>query len=306
MNILFIIALVLGLIYPVTRVIILHFPQYVCNRLTDLYEWFFKLKCNEAVHWGCRVYTANSLQAMRSGKTLSMVNAVIRYYKRYNNKKIYVGDIKKVQKIIVISNICIPSIPCLKFMSFEQLNTWFDLKTEMEEKEPNNVYKCLFVLDEIGAVCNSRQYRDNFNIANISSILQMGHLGIQGLVGTSQRFSLCDALLRQVTDLCITSRLIGLLGYRKRVLINCHYIGHDMEEAQNDMVLKPIKMTAHFLYNKNYNCYNTLELATELTHSKDFLSSEEVLQNLNLHQDNLEEHTLKRNYRTKKIIKIKK
>lgn len=300
MSLFLIIGLFAALLFPLTRCILLHLPQYIYKRFTDLYSWFFKLECNKAVHLGCRIFTANSVQAMRSGKTLSMVNYVIRYYKRYNNKKIIEDGKNKIQKIIVISNITIFSLPCLPFTSFEQLNSWWDLKQSMEKENPQISYKCLFVLDEIGAVCNSREYRNNFNLANISSILQMGHIGILGLLGTSQRFSLCDALLRQVTDLCITSRLFGILGYRKRILVNNYFIGHDMEESQSDMVLKPIKTTVSFLYNRNYNCYNTLELANSLTHSKDFLTSEEVLSNLNLHNSNLEEHTLKRKYRTKK------
>lgn len=299
MSFLIIILIIVLFLFPLTRCILLHFPIYLYKRITDLYMWLVKLKCNEAVHLGCRIFVANSAQAMRSGKTLSMVNYVIRYYKKYNNKKIIEDGIKKTQKIIVISNISIPSIFCLPFLSFEQLNEWCDLKHQMEKENNNFSYKCLFVIDEIGAVCNNRQFKKNFNITNISSILQMGHLGILGVLGTSQRFNLCDALLRQVTDLCVTSRLLGILGYRKRFIINSYFLGHDMEESQTDMILKPIKIEVRFLYNHNYNCYNTLELAQVLTHDKNFLSSEEVLSNLNLHQDNDKEYNLKRKYKKK-------
>lgn len=294
-----IIVLLFLLIIPITRCILFHLPQYCFFRAKDLYEWFFKYKCNLAQHLGVRIFIANSQQAMRSGKTLSMVNYVINYYNQYNNKTILVNNEKKIQKIIIISNINIPCLPCLKFTTFEQLNTWFDLKQELEEKDKNSCYKCLFVIDEISAVCNNRQYKQNFNIANIASLVQMGHLDILGVLGSSQRFTLCDALLRQITDYCVTSRLLGLFEWKKRICINNYFLGHDLEEAQNDLLIKPIRSDIKFLYDKNYNCYNTKEIATMLTHSKDFLSSSEVLQNLNLHSDNIQQHNLKNKYKKK-------
>lgn len=294
-----IIAILLLFVFPITRCILLHFPQYVYLRALDLYEWYFKLRCNVAEHLGVRIFIANSEQAMRSGKTLSLVNYVISYYNRYNNKTILVNNVKKTQKIIIISNINIPCLPCLRFENFEQINNWYTLKQELEDKDSSSCYKCLFVLDEIGAVCNNREYKKNFNIANISSILQMGHIEILGILGSAQRFSLCDALLRQVTDYCVTSKLLGFLPYRKRICINCYYLGHDMEESQTDLVLKPIRIDVKFLYNKNYNCYNTKEIANMLIHSKEFLDSNTVLQNLALHSSNLQEHTLKKKYKKK-------
>lgn len=294
-----IIALLLLFIFPVTRCFLLHLIPYIFNRFVDLYEYIFEYKINLAEHLGVRIFIANSKQAMRSGKTLSMVNYVIDYYKRYNNKTILVDGKKKKQKIIIISNINILGVHSIKFNSFEQLNTWYDTKQAFEKADKNSVYKALFVLDEIGAVCNSRQYKNNFNIANISSILQMGHLDVLGVVGSAQRFSLCDALLRQVTDLCITSQLVGLFSWKKRFVINNYYLGHDLEESQSDLYIKPIRMTVSFLYNRNYDCYNTKELANTLTHDKTYLSNEEILQNLALHNDNLQEHNLKKKYKKK-------
>lgn len=300
MHILLVFLLVILLIFPITRCVIFHLPQYIYNRITDLWDWFYNLKKNEAQFLGVRVFIANSEQAMGSGKTLNLANYVISYYNQYNDKKIKKDNKIYIQKLIVFSNFNISNIPTVPFKAFEQLNEWELLKKNLEEKDPCSIYKCLFVIDELAAVCNSREYRNNFTISNLQALLQQRHLGICGCLGSAQRFHMIDAAFRGITDLCVTSKLLGLLPWRKRFLISQYYLGHDMEEAQSELMVQPVMLDVKFLYNKNYNCYNTHQIATQLIHNKNNFSDEQILNNLALHQDNNTNLKLKKKYQKSK------
>lgn len=300
MQILIVFGFIILLIFPISRCIIFHLPQYIYNRIIDLWDWFYNLKCNEAQFLGIRCFVANSEQAMGSGKTLNLANYVISYYNQYNNKKIKKDGKIYIQKLIVFSNFNIKGVPVVPFRAFEQFNEWEALKSNLEEKDPTSIYKCLFVCDELAAVCNSREYRNNFTVSNLQALLQQRHFGILGFLGSAQRFKMIDAAYRNICDLCVTSKLLGLLPWKKRFLVSELYLGHDMEEAQSELMVQPVGLEVKFLYNKNYNCYDTHEIAMQLIHNKNNFSDEQILNNLALHQDNNTNLKLKKKYQKSK------
>lgn len=297
MQVLLVFLLVILLIFPFTRCVIFHLPQYIYNRTVDFWDWTYGLKKNEAQFLGIRCFVANAEQAMGSGKTLNLANYVLSYYNQYNNKKIKKDNKIYIQKIIIFTNFTIEGIPSIPFRSFEQLNEWDALKKKLEAEDPGSIYKCLFIADELAAVCNSREYRNNFTISNLQALLQQRHIGILGFLGSAQRFKMVDAAYRNICDLCVTSKLIGLLPWKKRFLLSEFYLGHDMEESQSELMVKPVGLEVRFLYNKNYNCYNTHQIATQLIHNKNNFTDAEILNNLALHQDNNTNVKLKKKYK---------
>jgi len=305
MKFILLVALILALIFPITRCILLHIPFYIFHRAKDVYEYFFKYKINEAKNLGIKMYVSalDHSQVFGSGKTLSAVILVKKYFKKYNNKTILVNGAKKKQKIIVFSNIDLKGIPTVPFTSFEQLNGWVDMKKELDENNPDCFHVCLFFLDEAGVIMSHRAYASTFKPQQINTLLTSRHTYIKGLVLTNQDFSLTDKLIREITQEVVSCKMCALLPHKKRVLINTTYSAAELENCLDPTLLQHIRQRCIYVFDKWYGCYDTMALVDLVAHDKNFMTAEETLRALDLHEKNLgQEFSLKRKYR-KQIMK---
>lgn len=278
------------IVSPVFRCLFLWLFKYIYDRLRDIYIYIRYKKYNIAEQRNMIIFVANPKKIFGSGKTLMMVKYFYRYYKKYNNKIIYVKNeegkyVKKIQKLICFSNLEIKGIPIVWFDSLEMIEEWKDKKAQLEEENPDCVYKLIILSDELGAVLNSRSFKSNITNSNINAILQQRHLDVCMWVSSSQKFNYVDALYRNSIDKCITCRLIGLLDYKYRLLYTEVYIAQDFENITDPEKLKPLKRKCFYILNSDYNRYDTKHMITDLIHkqkSGDLISDEEYLKAIQL------------------------
>ena len=139
------------------------------------------------------------------GKTLSMVHDVIDFYYQFNGKKVWDDRFDRwaIQKVFVLSNVHINGIKYRHLKSLSQLNQIAKWRHVSDRKKHHGKYYrtiTLLVVDEASTQLNSRSFKTNFaNPQTLSTLLTSRHALIHGIYMTSQRFSHCDALLRQVT-----------------------------------------------------------------------------------------------------------
>ena len=285
--ILIVIAIVF-LISPVFRCLLLNVHKYIVDRLRDIYIYIRYKKYNEAKQLNQIIFVSHPSVAYGSGKTLMTVKFFYNYYKRYNNKVVYIKDdkgnyVKKIQKLVAFSNLSINGIPTIPFDSLEMIEEWKDKKEELEKNDSNSIYKLIILTDELGCVLNSRSFKSNITNSNINAILQQRHLGVTLWVSSSQRFSYVDALYRNSIDKALTCRLIGFLDFKKRLLLTEMYLGQDLENATGAIQPKPLKRKCYFIIDKDYTRYDTTHMIEDLIHKSktgDLISDEEYLKSI--------------------------
>ncbi len=92
-----------------------------------------------------------------------------------------------------------------------------------------------------------------------------------------------------------------LVPFRRRIMIQKTYSASELEQCLDTTKLIPLRVGAIYIHNKEYESYNTMELVREIAHSKDFMTSSEVLERLQPTEKSLgAEYSLKRRYRNKK------
>lgn len=213
------------------------------------------------------------------GKTLSAVHEVCRLYKKYNNKKIYDRDRKKwvMQKVMVLSNVDLLTIPYEKFVSLQQVIDCASYNRAIDLA--NDTLTVVIVLgDEFSVQLNSRSFKTNIDPLFLNTLLTCRHHHIS-LYYTSQRFNHVDALLRQVTSYVVDC------SKSWRFMVHRYYDAWDMENATSAQLVRPFRHTGWFVFERNYNAYDTLACVDNLSKqvkANDMLSQDEILQNLNL------------------------
>jgi len=271
---------------PFIPFVIKHFYHIVLNGAVDIYYYFKHKEYNRCKFYG-RVYmiTAYRNKVFGSGKTLNMVKLVREIYKRYNGKPVWSEDEQGfvTQNIHIISNVTLTDIPYTPFKSVSQL----------KNVEQGTEDVTIFVFDEIGAIWNSRNYKDNISTELLKRLLQVRKNKI-AILGTAQRFKFVDALLRQITGsiVCVrkTWRILKLLEYDAVAFENCDNI---------DM-LKPLRKSYSFVFNKDYAAYDTSEIVDSLS-KEDMLSDAEILMNQGVQQPDIDFATgIKRRFRKRK------
>ena len=125
----------------------------------DIRDYFKFKKYNRFTNYGViTMFTASGTQVFGSGKTISMIKDVIRIYKQYNNKLVYDPDeqVFKTQHIHIISNVELNGIPYIKFTGVNQF-------VDIDKYNFDSMDVAIYVLDESGAVFNSRQFKNNIS-----------------------------------------------------------------------------------------------------------------------------------------------
>lgn len=261
--------------FPVIRCMVFHPLLTLTYLIRDTFNYFHRSKWNEASYGDVRSYVAQSSVSFGCGKTLSAARIANSLYRQYNNKKVWCSERKKfvTQKIHIISNITFISIPFEKLVSLKQfvqeVNSFYET-----DKLNNTLTVTYLIVDEAGSQFNSRQFKSNFDALFIKTLLTSRHFKAS-IILTSQRQSMIDALLRQITNVVIACKKV----WRFEVLY--YYDGYEIDTAQNPALVEPFARKAWFIRNKNFAMYNTYELVGDLQkscESGDRLSEKEILE----------------------------
>lgn len=183
----------------------------------------------------------------------------------------------------MISNVELLDVPYTPFISAEQLKN-----VEQEEQDIT-----IFVFDEVGAIWNSRNYKDNISTELLKRLLQVRKNKI-GIICTAQRFKFVDALLRQITgSLYCVNKMWRILAIRE-------YDAVSFENCDNIDMLKPLSKKYKFVFDKDYLAYDTSAIVDDLK-KKDMLTDAEILSAQGVIEPNIDFATgIKKRYRKRK------
>lgn len=243
--------------------------KFIIFGIKDIYKYFhFKMYNNFNGFGRIYLYSASGSQVFGSGKTLSMIRNVFNIYHTYNNKTVYDFDKKKytTQRIHIISNVELYGIPYIKFTDVSQF-------IDIEKYNFGSMDIVLYVLDESGAIFNSRQFRDNIGTEMLTRLLQ-SRKNKCCLFMTSQRLQFTDKLLREILSHVIECKKVW------RIVINKYYNPLDLEYALNPSLIKADFMRLWFATDNSFKMYNTYQLVEQLRKEYNpnmYLSTEEIL-----------------------------
>lgn len=262
----FILLMVFSVVF---RVIVLHPVATIVNGIKDIYKYFryhewHRMKTGKLVCY-CALFG--------KGKTLSVVHYVVANYKKYNDRMIYDYDRKKwvTQKVHVVSNVDL-QIPYEKFVSLSQIVQIADTYSQIDRE--NDTLTCVLVLgDEFSVQMNSRNFKSNIDPLFLNTLLTCRHHHIS-IIYDAQRFNHVDALLRQVTSYVVQCNKVW------RVMVSSQYDAYELENATTPTMVKPLRRFGWFIFDKDYEAYDTLACVDNLAKSckdGDMLSEEEIL-----------------------------
>lgn len=251
------------------RVVILHPFATIRYGITDFYK-YIRYK-----QW--RVCETGKLVALvglfKMGKTLSCVHYIVHLYKKYNNRLVYDKFRHKwvTQYVQVVSNVKL-SIPYIEFTGLRQIVDIADQIKQVDE-ENDTLTVTLVLGDEFSVQLNSREFKTNIDPLFLNTLLTCRHHHIS-IYYTTQRFNHVDALLRQVTSYVLSCNKIW------RVMVHKKYDAYELENATSIMMVKPLRRFGWFIFDSDYNAYDTLACVENLSKScinGDMLSEDEIL-----------------------------
>lgn len=285
MSILFIIGFIVILfLFPYIRLVFFNFPTWFIYTIKDIFNYLSKFQFNVCPTGKIICYSG----LFGFGKTLSAVHNVISLYKRYNDKKCFVNGRWRIQKIVILSNVVLTSVPYKKLESLSDITDWTHIKDKLDN---DKYYYVLLVLgDEFSTCLNSRNFKSNIDPIFLNTLVTSRHYAIS-LYYTSQRFHLVDKLLRDVTFYVVDCKKIG------RIEVLRKYDAFDMENCSNVSLIKPIQKSGYLITNRLYSSYDTLAVVDNLIKSveqKDMISEIDIINKLSASPDNIDQVRLRR------------
>lgn len=268
--------------------------KYILPHLfKDIYNFFKKKKYNNFKGFGRIVlYAASGSQVFGSGKTASMIHEVLEIYHRYDGLQVYCEDLQEfvTQRIHIISNVELFDVPYIKF---ENVNQFVDI--DKYEFGPEDV--TIYLLDESGAIFNSREFRDNISTEFLARLLQSRKNKVC-LYMTSQRLQFTDKILREICSVVVECR-------KSWRFIRCReYSALDLEYAINPEIVRPLLTRYWFATDRDFANYNSFQIVEQLRKKYkpgDYLSTSEVLQTYGDNSSDLDVNTnLKKKYRSRR------
>lgn len=252
------------------RVVLLHPVATVTHGVRDMYSFvrykkWLVCKTGELIAF---------IGLFGKGKTLSAVRYVLKKFKKYNDRKIYDFSRQKwvTQKVHIISNVDLLGVPYERFTGLAQIVQAAERFKQIDIE--NDTLTCVYVLgDEFSVQLNSRQFKSNIDPLFLNTLLTCRHHHIS-LVYTSQRFNHVDALLRQVTSYVISCDKCW------RIMVHRKYDAFALENASDPTLIKPMRRFGWFIFDADFNAYDTLACVDNLTkscQSGDMLSEEEIM-----------------------------
>lgn len=271
---------------PIIPFMIRHFYHIVTNGIVDIYKYFKYKKYNECKDYG-RIYmiTAHRNRVFGSGKTLDMTMVARQIFNRYDGLPVWSEDKHEfvTQHIHLISNVDLLDVPYTPFVSAEQM------KNVIQEEQDVTI----FVFDEVGAIWNSRNYKDNISTELLKRLLQVRKNKIC-IICTAQRFKFVDALLRQITgSLYCIDKMWRILSIREFDAVS-------FENCDNVDMLQPLSKSYKFVFDKDYAAYDTSAIVNDLK-KREMLTDSEILAAQGVIEPNIDFCTgIKKRYRKRK------
>lgn len=286
------VLLIVGLIFlvcvylPIVPFTITHFYHIITNGAVDLYKYIKHKERNRCKAYG-RIYmiTAYRNKVFGSGKTLDMTMLARQIFNKYDGLPVWNENKQEfvTQHIHLISNVELLDVPYTPFTTAEQL------KNVVQDEDDVT----LFVFDEVGAIWNSRNYKDNISTELLKRLLQVRKNKI-GILCTAQRFKFVDALLRQITgSLYCVNKTWRILSVRE-------YDAVSFENCDNIDMIKPLSIVFKFVFDKDYHAYDTSAIVEDLKKA-DMLSDSEILAAQGVIEPNIDFATgIKKRFRKRK------
>jgi len=212
------------------------------------------------------LYTAYSNQVFGCGKTLTMVKDALALYYKYDGKPVWSDDENDfvIQHVNLISNMKLNGDRYYRFVDEHQF-------TEFEKfgfgKEDINI----FLIDEIQALYDSRNFKDNISSDFMTRFLQCRKNKVI-ILGTAQRFSRCDKFLREMTSTVITC-----VKTWRYVSLN-YYNAQTVEHMEDITLIVPDAKNHWFATDNAYSSYDTNELVEKLK-KMEYISDDEIIRN---------------------------
>lgn len=286
------IFIILFLFVPIVPFLIFNLHNIGIYSVKDFYNYIKYKKFNNFTKFGnIYMFCASGSQVFGSGKTASMINYVYDIYNKYNGKLVYNENSKKFerQNIHIISNVELYGVD---YIPFRGVNQFIDIdKYGFGENDIT-----LYVLDESGAIFNSRQFKDNISTDMLNRLLQ-SRKNKACLFMTSQRFIFTDKLLREICSCVFECKKTW------RIIRNSCYDPLELEYALNPSLIKPKYIKYWFATDKSFKRYNTYQLVEKLNKEYTPLSDEEVLNRRGSSDGSLENATrVKRKYKPHKEL----
>lgn len=280
--------------FPFFRFIVTHPFQVIPNAIKDTYLYFKYKRYNNCMEYGkIRLNSAKSSQVFGCGKTLSLVRTAVEVYKRYNNKPVWSEKQKKfvTQKIHIISNVKLYDVPYIPWKDETQF-------TDIDKMGFGEEDVTIYLLDEVGTIFNSRNFRDNISMEFLTRLLQ-SRKNKMCLYMTSQRFQFTDKILRES---CST---VTTCTKRWRIIELCDYDAYEAENVANISMLRPVS-TKYWLAKdkdfKSYDSYQLIEKLKKVNETNGFLTTEEILNTYGITEsniDNINPKHIKKSYKPK-------
>ena len=264
-------CVVIFILVPQVRCFIFNLPFSIILGVIDLKNYLLHKLFNTAPFGYIDCYCAE----FGGGKTLSVTSKVCNLYKKYDGKKVWHPELKKmvIQKIQILSNVELVGVPYIKLVSMEQFIKACEVKHD--EDIANNTLTITYLLgDEFSSQMNSRNFKTNIPTSLLNKILTSRHYYSAWYI-TSQRFSQVDKLIRE------SCRYVVECSKTWRFLINDRFYAWEMENCNNPLILEPVDSTCLWVSNKMYNQYNTYSCVENLSDdwkNGKYLDDKEVLE----------------------------
>ncbi len=241
----------LMVVSPVVRCAVFHPFKLVVNGCRDIYKYFRYKEYNNAYYGYIRCYTAAAGRAFGSGKTLMAVHDIVSFYNRYNGKTVWCKRRQKFvkQRVFILSNVEINAVP---YVHMESMAQFVELSKTVDtyDDEHDTLTVSIAFCDEASSQLNNRDYKSNFDPLSLSTLLTSRHFRANFYL-TSQKYFMVDKLMRScVSEVYSTNKLWRFQRYNI-------YDPVELEDAANELVIKPLRRACWFVLNKDYAAYDT-------------------------------------------------
>ena len=270
------------------------FTEYriVPYALHDIFYYFKHKNYNLCKEFGrIRLNCASGSSVFGSGKTLDIVKRALTIKKRYDGLEVWDSEAKKfvVQHINIISNVELYGVEFIRFKDISQL-------IDIDKYNFGSMDVTIFILDESGAIFNSRDYKNNISPEFLTSLLQSRKNKIC-LYMTSQRFMFTDKILREV---CATVNQCRMWWRIVRIQT---FDAYQLENAYNDSLIKPLHVRYWLASDKDFKSYNSFQLIENMRKDYEpnkYLGTAEILQKANVNSNPNAVTTYKKRFRRSK------
>ena len=293
-----------------TRCLIFHLPQAIYYAVMDIYIYFREKKWTKFNHYGIHMF----IGMFGHGKTLSMTMKARKLYKKYGDTIRFVSNyeligipyipLKNFNQIVDLGKEAIEAdknkyytakeleeiakeikhVPPYYLDSKGNIRKEYRRKVKIGKDENGQpIYEkrvlrptyqgTVVLIDEIEDLLSHRSYA-SFPLQMLNALTQQRKAKIF-IMCSAQRFFMVDKIFRSITTYAIDCNKLWRFQH------TTYYDAWDYENAMNVQLIKRHKHNWNFVYNKDFESYDTTQMISE-NMSKDFISNEEQLARIGL------------------------